>query len=217
MLRVADTKHAQDVREERARLAIDLHDEVLPALFKVHLMGQVLKLDLDSGRLLDVDQDLLQLLDATDRAAEEMRAVISSLRRTSLDRGGVTPTLELLAKDLSRDSKISIELDTSEIGCAPLTQLLIYQVAREALRNAMKHSEADRIVLRLHREGRGARLTVSDDGRGFSLDTPAADGHFGLQMMRERVRMAGGEITIQSQPGEGTEIIARFPQDVPTE
>ena len=74
-------------RDERLILAGDLHDEVLPALFKVHLMGEVLKQDLASGRLLDLDDDLPELLDATTAAQEAVRRVVGDLRSADCPSG----------------------------------------------------------------------------------------------------------------------------------
>jgi signal transduction histidine kinase len=217
MLASVSQRVADEVLEERTRLASDLHDEVLPALFRVHLMGQVLRLDLGSGRLLELEEDLPRLLEAADDAASQIRMVITSLRRTSAKPGGVTPTLELLAKDLSREATANIEVEAEDVGCSPLTQLLIYQVAREALRNAVEHSAASKIRVQLLRDERHALLVVQDDGRGFDPRSDVKEGHFGVQMMRERVRMAGGTISIESsEEGTGTRVSARFPPEVPT-
>jgi signal transduction histidine kinase len=75
--------------------------------------------------------------------------------------------------------------------------------AQEGLSNAVRHSEAEEIEVRLRRQGADAELTVADDGRGFVRD--GADGHgLGLKLMRERVRELGGTLAIDSRPGRGT-------------
>ncbi len=215
LLGKVDDRVEQERRLERSRIAADLHDEVLPALFKVHLMGQVIKQDVDIGRLLDLDDDLPQLLEATDHAAARMRALISTLRRTSTQPGGVTPTLRLLVDDLRRDSGAKIELAVADVGASPLTQLLLFQIAREAIRNAIRHAEASSIRVGLTRDGLHAVLTVEDDGRGFSLDTVDMTDHFGLGLMRDRARMAGGQLDVRSFEGKGTTIRVRVPLDAP--
>src|SRR5207247_2381757 len=127
LLEQVDQRVEEERRDERSRVAADLHDEVLPALFKVHLMGQVLRQDLDSGRLLELEEDLPQLLDATDRASAQMRVLIATLKRSSASRGAVTPTLHLLREDMSRDSSAVIHLGADDIGGSPLTPVPIYQ------------------------------------------------------------------------------------------
>src|SRR5207248_6313041 len=97
-----------------------------------------------------------------------------------------------------------IELQSDEISATPLTELILFQVAREALRNAVKYADATLIRLRVQREGFKIRLVVEDDGKGFCPATVDASNHFGLQMMRERVEMAGGRFELSSTPGKGT-------------
>ncbi|MGZ5307152.1 MAG: histidine kinase, partial [Actinomycetota bacterium] len=79
-------------RDERMAVAGELHDEVLPPLFKVHLMGQVLKQDLSSGRLLELDEDLPELLSATEAAQNAIRDLVRDLRRSQLGPGGLLET-----------------------------------------------------------------------------------------------------------------------------
>lgn len=212
-LKTVTKRIADERRDERLNVAAGLHDEVLPPLYKVHLMGQVLRQDLASGRLLALEDDLPELLDATERASEAMRVVIRELRRSSLGPGGLTETLRLLVKHFEQecDARFSVELE--DVGGAPLIQLLVYQVAREALYNAVRHSGASEIRVRLVREATDMRIVVSDNGRGFDPDAVDSAAHFGLQLVRERVELAGGLVRVESRPGGGTELIARLPAE----
>lgn len=88
-LQTVDLQIAEERRDERQVLAGEIHDEVLPPLFKVHLMGQVLRRDLDSGRLLDLDEDLPELLRATEIAQDAIRSVLRNLRASSLGPSGL--------------------------------------------------------------------------------------------------------------------------------
>jgi len=202
---------ADERRDERAKVAASLHDEVLQQLHHVHLMGEVLRHDLSSGRLLDLEHDLPELLQATESAADSIRSVIRDLRASSVGKGGLTPTVALLVADLSARTIVPIEADLADVGGTPQIQLLIYQVAREALQNAVKHSEASRIEIHLQREGSKIRLTVCDDGRGFRLGAVDRSQHFGLELIRERLTLVGGRLEILTAPGEGTRVIAEFP------
>jgi two-component system NarL family sensor kinase len=100
------------------------------------------------------------------------------------------------------------------VGGPPVVQLLAYQVAREALRNAIKYSSARNIWIRLKRDGRELRLTVEDDGVGFEPTLVNEESHFGLQLMRERVQLVGGVFWLDASPGSGTRIIVRLPGEL---
>lgn len=212
-LMAAAESAADERRDERLAVAGELHDEVLPPLFKVHLMGQVLRRDLDSGRLLNLDDDLPELLSAADAAQEAVRGLVGDLRRSPLGPGGLVPTLRLLVQQLEASSSVRIHLSTSNIDCAPITQLLAYQIAREALANAVRHSGAKTIKMRLWQDSSSVRLSVEDDGIGFSPDD-YKENHFGLQLIRERAEAAQGSVTLDSSPGIGTRIVASLPDTI---
>jgi signal transduction histidine kinase len=198
-------------REERARVAASLHDEVLPALFKVHLMGEVLRQDLDSGRLLALEDDIPELRQAADDATRLVRALVRDLRRSAIGVGGLASTLQLLIDELAASSNVRVNAELEDINGLPSLQLVIYQVAREALMNSFRHSGARRISIRLFRDASEARLIVADDGVGFMPGQTDPEKHFGLQLMAERVELADGVLRIETRPGEGTEVVARFP------
>jgi len=214
-LQEVDGRVEEERRTERERIAADLHDEVLPALFKVHLMGQVLKQDVGVGRLLDLDEDLPQLLEATEYAAARMRALISTLRRNTSQVGAVTPTLALLVQDLKKETPAALVLSVEDVGASPLVQLLIFQIAREALRNAIRHAEASNIHISLARNGLYAELRVTDDGKGFCIDAVDPGNHFGLALMADRAKIGGGKLEIVSSDNAGTTVLVHLPLDAP--
>jgi signal transduction histidine kinase len=205
---------AEERRDERAKVAESLHDEILQQLHHVHLMGEVLRHDLASGRLLDLEHDLPELLVATEGAAESIRSVIRDLRSSSVGKGGLTPTVGLLVEELTSRYQIPIEAELSDVGGSPQIQLLVYQVAREALQNAVKHSGARNIRVQLYRNGSTIHLNVQDDGCGFVLRVVDRTQHFGLQLMKERLNMVGGRLEIVSSKGAGTRVSAQFPPEV---
>ncbi|MGA9161669.1 MAG: ATP-binding protein [Actinomycetota bacterium] len=210
-LRDVSAAIADERREERLSLAAGLHDEVLPPLYKVHLMGQVLRQDLASGRLLALEEDLPSLLGATESASESMRALIRSLLDSPLGTGGLPETLRLLVRYMERESTARISLMCDRVGGTPLVQLLAYQVTREALRNALRHSRASSVSIALVDRDGALRITVEDDGVGFEPDSVDHQTHFGLALMRERIEIAGGILFVDSRPGDGTRIVARLP------
>lgn len=201
----------EERRDERLAVAGELHDEVLPPLFKVHLMGQVLRQDLISGRLLDLDDDLPELLAATEAAQSAVRDLVGDLRRSPLGAGGLGPTLRLLCDQLADESNARISLSIEHDGGSDVVQLLLYQVAKEALNNAVRHSHATQIHLRIWNRDGLIRLLVEDDGRGFNLHHVDRTEHFGLQLIAERVESARGTVVVDSTPGQGTRILASLP------
>lgn len=209
-LEKVDERIAEERRDERARIAEALHDEVLQVLYNLSLRSHVIREDLRSGRLLDLDEDVPELLAAGDQAINEMRDVIRDLRRSPVGKAGLTDTLMLLVNHLQDESQVHIEMRLENVNVDASTQLLIYQVAREALLNAVKHSSASAVSLALAQDAGAINLTVQDHGRGFDAES-VDDRHFGLALMRERVASAGGALTLTAQPGIGTRVSARFP------
>lgn len=203
---------ARERKDERLALAGELHDEVLPSLFKVHLMGQVLKQDLAAGRLLELDDDLPELLLATDAAQRAIRDLLGDLRRSPLGAAGLVPTVRMLVDQLAAAGSPPVDLEEEEFDSTPLAQLLAYQVIREALHNSAKHAQASRIAVRLWADESMIRVSVTDDGSGFDWFGVDSNRHFGLQIMKERLEAAGGSMLIDSRLGSGTTVAASIPK-----
>jgi signal transduction histidine kinase len=181
----------------------------------VHLMGQVLRQDLDSGRLLDLDQDVPQLISATNAAQAAIRALMRDLRDSTMGANGLVRTLELLVRDVTPQTRARVELWAEDVGGAPATQLLAYQIVREALTNAVRHSDAHLITIRLWRTGDEVHLSIEDDGRGFDPGGVDRSEHFGLQLLTERAEAVSGVARVDSRLGGGTRVSASLPADDP--
>jgi signal transduction histidine kinase len=213
-LTAVTSRIADERRDERLALAAGIHDEVLPPLYKVHLMSQVVKHDLASGRLLDLESDVPDLIHAVESADSSLRDMVRGLRRSTIGAAGLGETLGLLVNEVEETTHARVETVIRPVGGSPLIQLLVYQLAREALSNAARHADATTIVLVLDEDEDSIRLRVTDDGQGFSMLGVDSSSHFGLQLMRERVELAGGVLLVDSNPGEGTTVLARLPIDV---
>ncbi|MGZ5306881.1 MAG: sensor histidine kinase, partial [Actinomycetota bacterium] len=174
----------------------------------------VLRQDLNSGRLLDLDDDVPQLITATEAAQSAIRSLVRDLRQSSIGPGGLNVTLELLARQLEAAGSPTVRLELSDVGGSHVSQLLTYQVAREALNNAARHSRASRITVRLFRESGLIRLIVEDDGVGFDPCQVDANEHFGLQLMAERVEASRGRMVMDTQLGGGTRVMVTLPPEV---
>ena len=216
VLRAVSTRIAEERRDERLSVAAGLHDEVLPQLYQVHLMGQVLRQDFSSGRLLDLEDDLPDMLRAVDRANEVVRGHIRGLRESPLGSRGFARTVELLARHLETLTAARFELLVEDIQGSPMVQLISYHVVREALMNAVRHADASVIrVQAMVRDG-FVRLVIEDDGVGFNhTRLVGVSSHFGLSLTRERVELVGGVLHLESTTGRGTRVVARLPIEAP--
>lgn len=211
-LRRVDERIADERRDERARIAEALHDDVLQHLYNVSLRARVIQECYRTGRLLDLEIDVPAMMESSDRATDELREVIHGLRRSRIGHAGLVDALSLLVSHLRDESGVNLvtDMDHSLRTSAEL-ELLVYQVAREALTNAIKHSDAETIWLALRTEDRSIVMTVVDNGVGFDMDRPRDERHFGLELMSERVASVNGSLDVRTQPNCGVSIEASFP------
>jgi signal transduction histidine kinase len=203
---------AEERRDERLRIASDLHDEVLQDVTRIWMQSRFASQQcVDDGPL---TQDVRQLVSDSEGALASLRDVISDLKHSPLGTGGLLPTLEQLVRDLRLDwgKRIEFERPREEVThLSPDLQLVAYQVVREGLFNALKHSDAKAITVGLAVQESGVEVSVRDNGIGFVPNEVDTSSHFGLGLIRERVRMVGGDLQIRSEVHLGSELSARLP------
>jgi signal transduction histidine kinase len=196
--------------EERRFIARELHDDLGQSL-------TVLKLGLKSNKATPF-ADPLRIIDGL---ILKVRELSRALRPALLDEVGIAPALGAFLEEQSSISGIKMELDRRGFdGRLPGDlEIACFRLVQEAVTNALRHSEAKHLTVRLEQNGAALRLRIHDDGRGFSgLETlvhAALEGHLGVIGMRERVRSLGGTFRIESQPGQGTTIEADLPLTPP--
>ncbi|MDX6624424.1 MAG: two-component system, NarL family, sensor histidine kinase UhpB [Solirubrobacterales bacterium] len=193
--------------EERARVARDLHDEVNQSL-----TGLLLRLEAArEGAPPELEAELEETKALANQAMNELLSLARQLRPTALDDLGLAAAVAGQVEQLRRgeiEVRFEAEGDFSDLGDD--AQLVVYRVAQEALSNATRHSGATSVGVRLGRDaGGGVELEVADDGRGFAFDE--AERGLGIAGMRERALLVGGELTIESRPGEGTTVRLTLP------
>src|SRR3954464_1600725 len=194
--------------EERRRLARDLHDEVNQALTAILLRLEALS----QAAPPDLAGELGELKRLVNQAMNEMLQLARQLRPTALDDHGLLPAMASQVRRFAAQTGIKADLNTTgeSGGLQPDEEIAIYRIAQEALANIARHADAQLVEVDLRADnGGGVQLTVRDDGRGFETDRPTRG--LGLGGMAERARLVGGELTIESRPGAGTQLCLRVP------
>jgi signal transduction histidine kinase len=200
---------------ERRRIAADLHDGVVQDLVGVsyELAAQAERAETSADPV--IAAAVLRRGAARSRdSVRALRALLPEIYPPSLHRAGLAATLDdlattLTARGIATTVHVDDDLHVSEAG-----ERLLFRAAQEALRNAVKHSGASAIDLRVAIEDEHAVLEVSDDGRGFDpavLEQRPAEGHFGLRLLQDLVGDAGGELTIRTAQGQGTRVRVAVP------
>ena len=195
---------------ERGRWARELHDETLQAL------GALKVLLSSATRLDDVDAMRAAMRQAVDQLSgdiQSLRSMIAELRPPALDELGLAPALTSLAQRTSTTTGLEVRADVDLAGeprLTPEVETTVYRIVQEALTNVAKHANAATVELSVRCAEHAVLIAVSDDGVGFD---PAGDpdGGFGLTGMRERVDLAGGELSVVPGSSAGTVVRARLP------
>jgi signal transduction histidine kinase len=205
--RLFERSRELSIAEERNRLARDLHDSVTQKLFGVVLTAEAAATLLDQEP--DVAREQLQRLkQLAQDAMEELRSLIFELRPPALETEGLATTLRKHVDVLRRAYRFEIGLQI--VGSPDLPSGAegdVFRIAQEALQNALRHSQAQRVDVQLDARDGGLTLVVSDDGIGFEPAAPALRSRrLGLTSMEERARAVGGRLEIESAPGAGTTV-----------
>jgi len=211
---ITESKRAEEslrrVREaERKRIARDLHDGVLQDLsYTAAAIGMIMLQAEDTKR----KEQLQAAIDAVRRGARGLREVINDLRIEDEEGRPFREIIESVVRrnrTMARGCEISLEVGEG-VPSAPLgeTGTQVSRIIQEALTNARRHSGAKKVTVSLEMDGYDLITEVSDDGRGFGLETSPG---VGLGSMRERAALSGGEMEIESSVGRGTNVRLRVP------
>jgi glucose-6-phosphate-specific signal transduction histidine kinase len=158
----------------------------------------------------EVAERIAGMRSQAERSVETVRNMALLLRPSMLDDLGLIPALEWQGREVSRSSRIEVEVEAEGVSesLADETRICLYRLVQEALHNAVRHSGARNARVRIEQSDGRIRLRVTDDGHGFD---PARTRGLGILGMEERVRRLGGKLRIQSEPGKGTTVEADLP------
>ena len=206
----------QGQEEERKRLARELHDETVQSLIALDQKIQMARKAL--GRDPQACASRLDELRAmTTDIVEKVRRFSRNLRPIYLEDLGLIPALEMLTRDAGGEGKLvtacCVTGEPKRLSAE--REMALYRLVQEALNNVTAHANASRVDVTITFVGDEVSVTIADDGVGFAIpDRPgelAEAGHYGVLGMRERAELAGGWLSIESEPGHGTRIEIRLP------
>lgn len=220
-IQLAEQERLAATEAERARLARDVHDSLAKTVAGIGFGALALarKIDRDPA---SAAADARALADDARRATREAREIIESLRDDAGDRAtSALAALHDVARRWSQATGVPVMVTIEDPELDPVAARELEWILREGLANVHQHAAASRVTIRLRRLGGRAVLTVADDGRGFDApdDVTELSGglHFGLVGMRERAQLAGGDLEVESAPGEGCVLSAWVPLEAPAE
>lgn len=194
---------------ERTRLARDLHDAVTQTLFSASMIADVLPnlWDINREEALKSTNELRQL---TRGARAEMRTLLLELRPAALTQARFEDLLKQLAEALIGRARLPIRLKVDgERKLPPDVQVALYRIAQESLNNVVKYAQASEVEVHVLYSPSGVFLEIADNGIGFEMDHRKPTS-LGLRIMRERADAIEAELTIESEPGQGTRVAATW-------
>ena len=216
---ISERKHAEEAlqeinrkllqaqEQERARIGRELHDDINQRLAMLALELEALRED-----PAEAGSRVQELRRKTMEISGDVQALSHELHSSKLEYLGIVKGLQSWCKEFAQRQRLEIDF-TGELSSVLPHEIgiCLFRVLQEALHNAVKHSGAKRIDVRLIEDANEVSLIIHDSGNGFDVEA-AMQGHgLGLTSMQERVRLVNGSITIQSSQREGTTIHARVP------
>lgn len=206
-VRLLQAQRDQARVDERNRIARDLHDSISQSLFSLNLLAQGARKVIhqrpeEAARALDEIQALAQ------ESLLAMRSLIWQLRPEGLEQGLVTALTQYGAR-------LGLQVAAEVTGSVSVPQVIeeaLWRIGQEALNNVRRHAGVDRVQMEYAVRPDAVILVVRDAGVGFGgIPSPSKGRGFGLIGMRERAQSLGGDVTVRSQPGAGTEVRAVIP------
>ncbi|HBA66642.1 MAG TPA: hypothetical protein DCZ48_10805, partial [Methylococcaceae bacterium] len=207
------SNHLELIREEeRARIAREIHDELgsFLTVLKMDLSWLDKRLSPDNGKYREKIRVMNRQIE---EAIQAVKKIITDLRPSILDHLGLLPAIEWLVENFQQRSGIDclLTMPKEDLRLDPDRSTAVFRIAQEALTNIIQHAEASRVSIIVEADNQNLLMTISDNGRGDALQQSLLKDGFGVRGMQERARYFAGELTIQSNPGEGALIKLTLP------
>jgi two-component system NarL family sensor kinase len=216
MLRALSHRLVQAQEVERGRVAVELHDQITQHICAILIRFQVLVNTL-SAHEGPSKTEAMRIREMLSETADEVDRISRNLRPSALDHLGLIGVLRAASAEFAERTSVSVQLSCARwtTRLPADTQLMLYRILQEALRNVEKHARARHVRVCLGRQGAFVQLVIHDDGIGFDPDHHPArrngKGGLGLLGMRERANHMGGTLKVTSVRRTGTEIHVRIP------
>jgi signal transduction histidine kinase len=212
--RIAQMEQAQLLAADRERIGRDLHDGIIQNIYAAGL-GLEDAHHLIAENPVQAQQQIWFVMRSLNRTIDDIRSYVFDLR-TAQQTHELEAILEGLVHDLRLDTFLEVDLEVAGQRCCRLDAeqvAHVTQIAREALSNVVQHAGANRVTVSLSYLDDSTRLDVTDDGKGMnikSLHQASRRGH-GIANMRERARLLGGELDLESEPNQGLRLSLSIP------
>jgi PAS domain S-box-containing protein len=202
--------------EERGRIARELHDDFSQRLALLGIgLSRLWKKRPESEE--EERTVVRELWTRSQEISSDVHRLSHQLHSSKLQHVGLVPALMGLCEEIGE--KYGIQVEFADCGIPSEVpkdvSLCLFRVTQEALNNVVKHSRAKRAQVELCKTQNEIHLQIVDAGAGFDVEVKGTDAGIGLVGMRERLRLVGGKLSVQSAPGRGTEILAEVPLSVP--
>jgi len=220
--RLDEEANLLSIMEERTCLANELHDSLAQSLASLRFQVRVLDETLHSGKESVLWQELEIIENSIDEAYTELRELIAHFR-APIDKRGLIPSIEQAVERFRRNSDIRafLQLEWDDTRLPAEIEMQVLRIVQESLANIRKHSQANavRVLMRTSKDNQ-CMVMIEDDGIGIQ-DKVMQGGpgeHLGLNILHERAARIGGDLKIESEPGEGTRVTLSFPMpDTPSQ
>jgi signal transduction histidine kinase/ligand-binding sensor domain-containing protein len=197
---------------ERTRIARDLHDTLLQSFQALLPLFQAALYQLPESAV-NARKTLQSAVDRASDAIGEGRDAIKGLRESTIEKNELAGAIQAIGEELAvaenseTPTPFQVLVEGTPRNLHPILRDEVYRLAAEALRNAFRHSAAQKIEVEIRYDAKFLRLRVRDDGKGISPELLGGrQGHYGLPGMRERAALVGGNLTVWSEVNNGTEI-----------
>jgi two-component system sensor histidine kinase UhpB len=210
-------KLIESQERESKLISQELHDEIGQALTAMSFNLAAIKADLTPEIDTIVSTRIQETKTLIEQTVQHIRILTLRLYPSMLDDLGLVPALRWYTDQFSKKTQIETLLEVSDFNTrmSPDIELTLYRIAVELLANVARHSQASRTILSLHHEAENIHITIKDNGVGFAM---VADDESGLHMggiglfeVKERASLLGGKVVINSNLGQGTQVVIDIP------
>ena len=203
IMKLKDAMSRLELSEERLRLAREIHDGI-GAILSAMIMQIDYILSLEDPE--DIKGEIEELKNISEEGMDELRRAVMLLRTDFDLKNMLSNMIDRLRSRYNHSVSSNIVL--KEHNLKPDELLAIFRIIQEALTNIARHSEAKSVNISVLIDGKGFEISIQDDGKGFDVST-GLEHHYGIINMKERARLIGAELRIESSPGSGTRVVLK--------